>query len=364
MNLKEGRIGRQETAAMVWIACWISGIFSMNTEDYYAHGNAVYLSTVLSAALSLLAFYLVAEAMRRGACENLAALYRRAFGRTLAAPLGLVTALALVYAAVIVLVRLTMITARYVYAESDVANAALYFFICVLVLAWMGLEIIGRTNKLFLKWIIGGALVQVIIALPELRVFRLYPLPGAPLAEILWQGASGTSRYFPALLALLVCGVGVQGVDNAAKGALIGASGGGLMAGGMELTIGMAYPYSMLSEMHSPMYRLTMILRSDDGYLRTDKLLLFFWGLAGMLSGGYYTYASSLLYAETSDMRDIRPVVVAMAAIIASLVLMGQMNLPAFENVAELLWDAAFAVMLLPPLAAAMIVSLKKEDAR
>ena len=362
MNWKEGRIGKQETAAMAWIACWISGIFAMNTENFYAHGNAAYLTTVLSAMLSLAAFYLIAEAMRRKRCENLAALYQRAYGRALALPIGLCTALALVYAAVIVLVRLAMILSRYIYAESDVPNASLYFYICVLALAWMGLEIIGRTCKLFLKLIIFAAIIQVIIALPALSVFRLYPLPGATLPEILWQSVTGVGRYFPALLGLLICGTGVQGIRNAVSGARIGAAGGGLLAGGMELVIGMAYPYHMLSNMHSPLYRLTMAVRTDDGYLRTDKLLMFFWALAGMLAGGYYAYAASLLYAGTSEMRDVRPAVGAIVAVIGALMLLGQMNLPAYERVAEVLWDAAFFCMLLPPMLAAMLVSLKRED--
>lgn len=363
MNLKEGRIGRQESVAIVWIACWISGIFAMNTEAYYASGNAAYMTTVLSAMLSLLLFYLVAEAMRRSNCENLAALYKRAYGRVLAMPVGLITSVSFIYAAVLVLERLAMILSRYIYAESNVANASLYFFICVLVLAWMGFEIIGRTCKLFFGLILFTAIVQVIITLPALAAFRLYPLPGVRITEILWQGATGTSRYFPALLGLLICGKGVQGVENAAKSAAIGAAGGGLMAGGMELVIGLAYPYNMLSEMHSPMYRLTMAVRADDGYLRTDKLLLFFWALAGMLGSGYYAYAASLLYAGTSDIRDSRPVVGAVAAVIGALMLIGQLNLPAYEQIAEALWDVACIAMLLPPLVAAMLVSFRKGDA-
>ena len=360
MNLKEGRIGKQETAAVAWIACWISGIFAMNTETFYAHGNAAYLTTVFSAMLALC---LVAEAMRRKRCENLAALYRRAYGRVLALPIGFVTALSIVYAAVIVLVRLAMILSRYIYAEADTPNASLYFYICILVLAWMGLEIIGRTSKLFLALIILAAVMQVIVALPSLALFRLYPLPGMPLSEILWQSVTGTGRYFPALLGLLICGVGVQGVPNVILGARIGATGGGLMAGGMELAIGMAYPYSMLSNMHSPLYRLTMTVRTDDGYLRTDKLLMFFWALAGMLAGGYYAYTASLLYAGTSEMRDVRPAAGAMVAVIGALMLLGQMNLPGYERVAEFLWNAAFLCMLLPPMLAAMLVSIRKEDA-
>ncbi len=363
MNLREGRIGKQEAATTAWIACWISGVFAMNTETYYANGNAAYITTVLSAMLALLVFYMIAEVMQRKGCQNLAALYRRAYGRVLAMPMGLLTAMTLIYASVILLVRLAMILSRYVYAESNVVNTSLYFYVCVLVLAWMGLEIIGRTCKLFFRWILIAAIVQVVVALPALSAFRLYPLPGIDATEMLWQGATGISRYFPALLGLLICGRGVQGVENARGEAVIGAAGGGLMAGGMELVIGMAYPYKMISQMHSPMYRLTMAIRSDDGYLRTDKLLLFFWALAGMLSGGYYAYAASLLYADTSDMRDVRPIVGAAVAMIGALMLIGQLNLPMYERVAEALWDTIYIGMLLPPVLAAMLVSLRKENA-
>ena len=363
MNLRLGRIGRQETAAVAWIACWICGLFSMNTQSFYEGGNISYLTTVLSALLSLLAVLLIASAMRRRGCESLAALYQYAFGRVLAVVMGFLTALTLLYAATILLVRLLMIQCRYVYVESEVPLVALYFFIGVLVLAWMGFETIGRTSKLFLKLLLFGVIVVVIIAFPSFQPFRLYPLPGVGLVPLLRQSITGTARYLPALLGLLICGVGTQGVRHAASSATIGAVGGGLTAGALELSIALTYPYQMLANMHSPMYRLTMAVRTGSAYLRTDKLLLFFWTLAGVLSGGYFVYAAALLVASVADMRDIRPAVGVFATLVAALMLLGQLNLAAYERTANALWDTAFIVMLFPPLLAALLACVRREAA-
>lgn len=363
MNLREGCIGKQETAACAWIACWICGLFSMNTQSFYENGNASYLATVLSALLALLATLLTAAAMRRSGCENLAALYRYAFGRALAVPIGLITAFTLVYAAVILLVRLLMIQCRYVYVESEMPLVALYVLIGVLVPAWMGLETVGRTCKLFWKLLLFCVVVVVLIAFPSFQLFRLYPLLGNGVPALLLQSVTGTARYLPALVGLIICGVGVQGMSCAASGATIGAVGGGLTAGALELSIGLTYPYGMLASMHSPMYRLTMAVRTGSAYLRTDKLLLFFWTLAGVLSGGYFVYAAALLAAGVTGMRDIRPAVGVFATVTGALMLMGQLNLSAYERAANALWDTAWIPMLAPPLLAALIAVWKGERA-
>ncbi|MEG1524008.1 MAG: GerAB/ArcD/ProY family transporter [Clostridia bacterium] len=363
MNLREGRIGRQETAAVALIACTICGIFSMNTENFYRQGNSSYISSALSAGLSLLAFFLIAEAMRRKHCRNLAALYRMAYGRILAIPLSFVTLLMLIYSAIMPLDRLLIILCRYVFIETTAQQVMLYMTACVVLLAWMGLEIIARTAKILVGVIVLAFFVAFLIAIPAYEVYRLYPLLGNGLGSTFLLGLTGIARFFPGVLALLICGVGVQGLNSAATGANAGILGGGLLTVGSQLCLGMTYPASLLATMHAPMYRLTMSVKTGSSYLRTDKLLLFFWMMAGLLVGGFYAYTGALLYAGTAYMRDIRPAAAAVGLSIGALTLIGYLQFAWFESIMLFLHVYAWALLLLPPMMAAMIVSIKPEHA-
>lgn len=364
MNLKQGRIGKQETASIALIACVACGIFSMNTTTVYASGNASYLSSAVAALLSLLLFYVIAEAMRRTRCKNLAQLYRFAFGRLLSIPIAFFTLVMLIYTAAMPLIRHLLIMNQYIYVLDEVHKVALYLVPCVLLLSWMGLEIIGRTAKLFAVLILLSFAVALIIAIPAYKSYRLYPLLGTGLKNTLLFSLTGVGRFFPPLLCLLVCGTGVHGVENAAVGAAAGALGGGLVTAIVQFLLGMTFPYYMLFDMPAPLYRLTMAVPSGSMFLRADKLLLFFWLLSGLITAGYFAYSAALLFTGTARMRDIRPASASVALVVCSVTLMGQLNLKPFLMVIQFLWDKAWLALLLPPMLAVFITLFKKEAAQ
>src|SRR5699024_7763320 len=71
MNLREGRIGRQEAACLAAFGVAVNGLVYPNDAALYAHGNAAYLAAPLSLLLLLPAFALVARAMERRASAHL-----------------------------------------------------------------------------------------------------------------------------------------------------------------------------------------------------------------------------------------------------------------------------------------------------
>ena len=360
MNMRQGRIGNQEAASLALLACVISGLFAMNTKTQYANGNSAYISSPLAAMLSLLVLLPIYFVMRRKGIRNLAELYRFAFGPVLAVLAATLTLGSILYAAAMPLLRLLLIMDQYIYAQAALQNIALYQLPCVLILSWMGLEILGRTAKLFVIPVILSLVATFLIAIPAYEAFRLFPLLGNGLPQALWYGVTGMGRFLPALLCLLICGTGVHGPKNAAQGAAIGAVGSAVIVGGSRLLIGMAYPYYMLSQMPTPMYRVTMAVSGAKVYLRADKILLFFWILGGMLAGGFYAYAGALVFAGACRMRDIRPAVAAVALVICALAMMGHLSLDYADEVERFLQNTVWAFSAAPPLLAALVAAFKK----
>ena len=363
MNYKEGRIGRQETAAAAGIACAMSGMFAVNTARFYEKGNSGYFSSILSALLSLMAALLIGAVMRKKRIPHLGELYRRAFGPVCVVPVALMSSLLLAYAAAAPLIRMLMILCRYVFIEAPVQRSALYFVACILALGVAGLEVIGRTARLFVMLILGSVLVTFVVAAPAFEAFRLFPLLGNGMPDALWLSVTGISRFFPALLTLLICGEGVHGMENAATGAAVAAGAGGLLTAGSQLCLGMLYPAGMLAGMHAPMYRATMSVHTGGAMLRTDKLLLFIWTMGGLIAGGFYTYAGALLYAKSTGMRDVRPGVTALGALAGTMTLLGMLNLDWLERAAAFLSEFGWACFLLPPLLAVGIVLIRRKEA-
>ena len=55
MRIKEGKIGRQESAAMVGIAVYTSMVFTLNSAEVYRSGNSTYIWMPATIALALIA---------------------------------------------------------------------------------------------------------------------------------------------------------------------------------------------------------------------------------------------------------------------------------------------------------------------
>lgn len=360
MNEREGRIGKREGASLVLICCIISGLFALDTTTAYAHGNSQYASDLLSALLAYLLFLIACTAMKKAGINHLYELYRMALGRWIGSFFSVVSALALLIAATQPLARVFLIMCRYVYTGAPVENVALYFVPCIVFLMWKGLETLGRTAKLFAISTVFSLALAFLIAIPAYESYRLFPLLGNGIPAMLKNAVIGVERYFPALMALLICGKGVQGIDCAAQEGGAGALAAGGFTAGSQVCLGLTYPYWGLAKMHSPMYRTTMSLRMGSFYLRTDKVLLFFWTVAAMIASSFYGYAAALLYCRTFSIRDIRPVAALMAGVIAAFMLMAQENYLWYERAGEFITDYLFVFLISPVLLSSGIALFRR----
>ena len=362
MNAREGRVGRQEAAALGILSCIAMGIFAREAHGAQQGGSGRYLACAFGAALALLVYVAVAGGMRAKGVPDLAALYTRAFGRVFGAAASLITALLLCVSAAEPLAGVFAILDGSIFLDAPVENVSFYALACLLFLALMGLETLTRTAKLFLKAVLLAMLVYVVVAAPAFEAFRLYPLLGEGLRGTLSAGLSESGRFLPVLLALLICANGLHGVENASVAAYASILVGGAVAAGVLLCIGLTFDEGMLAAVDAPVYRAMMAARTGSAYARADKLLVFFWAIAVLLCGGFFAYAAALLHMRAFRMRDVRPAAAAYAAAVAALMLLVRLGSDAAARLIEAAERFAFLPLTLLPLTAALIASLKRGE--
>ena len=150
MNLREGRIGRQEAACLAAFGVAVNGLVYPNDAALYAHGNAAYLAAPLSLLLLLAAFALVARAMERRASAHLGGFLCDALGGLAGRAAALALIGYLVVSAAVPLIQFLLSMHRYVFPNSSVQNIALYFLPPLIGLSLAGLETLGRTARICL----------------------------------------------------------------------------------------------------------------------------------------------------------------------------------------------------------------------
>lgn len=359
MNMNTGRVGKMECISLVWIGCFVSALFALNTESVFANGNSSYVSNLAAALLSLLVFFTAAGAMRHCRLRDLSELFEYAFGRAVSGLFSIVIALALLLAAVLPLGRMLIIMCRYVYVDSTIAGVAAYFLPCLVLPLFLGFESIARTGKLFLASILASFLIAFLVAAPAFETYRLYPILGDGLFSALRFSLLGTERFLPALISLMILSRSAQGAKSMIESGSIGAVSGGISASVVLLLLGMLYPYQELSIMHSPMYRITASVKTGAAYLRLDKLLLFFWTIASIITALFYVFSASLLLSKAFRVRDIRPPALAFMATAATLALAGQGNFIWYERAGAFFANWLWAFLLLPVLLASLFSAMR-----
>ncbi len=364
MNLRQGRIGRQETLCAAAIAACASGIFTTDSEALYARGNSAYLSMLLSAGLALAAFLFTAWAMRRADNKNLWELLHDGLGGMFGRIAALLYAVLLLLAAAAVLSRFSLMLGRFIYPEASECQILAYLVFAAFLPAWLGLEGIGRTARLFIWMLLAALFGALAMAAYNYEPHRLAPYLGDGTANLINLGARGVLLFFPALLGLLIAARGVHGT-TAAKRAGYGAGiAAGVVSSLCQLCLGMTYPYRDLAQMHSPMYRITMNFRTAGYFPRLDKLLVFGWVLSGILAGGYYIYTAALLFAEAFHQEDIRPAVAVFSACVGGLALLMHVEIGFVEQTGAFLSGYGWIVVTAPVLVAALFAAVKSRGKR
>jgi len=324
MNLLEGRVGLQESASAAWIACVIGGLLTVHTQDSFANGNASYVATLFAGVIGLGVFFLVAFVMRARGCETLPALYCHAFGSVIGFVLSIITTLIILYEAMIPLSRILLVLNRFIFVQASPVAIAMFFVPVVAILAVMGLESITRTSRLFLIVIVLAFVIMLVLASPNYKTYRLYPLLGGDLGNLAWQALAGTARYVPVLLALLACARGMQGIGSTSKIATITVLTAAVMVSLVQFCLGLSFSSEMLAELPAPLYRLTMSTSAGSLHSRIDKLLLFSWMICALISGGFLCYAAALMYTRASGMRDTRPAALSFSILLCTLALLAE----------------------------------------
>ncbi len=365
MNLREGRIGKQEGLCLVSIAMCIGGLFTLEPELTYSSGNVTYITLPIASLIALLVFCFAALGMKKGSYKCFNYMLEDTCGGTVSCFICVVLIFCFTLTAVAPLSNFIQIMHGLFY--SNVSNRQLVFYVLpgVLIVAWMGFETIGRTAKCMFAILILATILTLVAALGEYDIYRLYPLPISNARIVANNSFSETAAFLPALAALLICTEGMN--DNKTmlyvgiRSALIAA----VVCSVVQLFLGMIFPYSQLKKLAMPLCRINHMSAEETNITRLDKIAQIIWLNGSMLSASFYIYAGALLFSKSFKINDIRPPLASFALITTALVLIELDGLHLeYSNVFSVITKSVsliFMIVLILPSAVSVLKNRKKK---
>lgn len=345
MNLRIGAFGRQEAAAAVWVCAFVSGCFAFDNRALFSDGNASYLAYAIAAALAWLLFECAARAIRRRGGLDLSVLIGSSGIKKAIASFLI---LSLLLAAMQPQQQFLLTITQYVFVDAKQTAVCLYLLPCLLLLTLLGAEPLVRVSRLLAPLLFGSIVAALALSVPELRAYRLYPIPLGKPAKLLTDTATALHRAFAPLLALLCIGEGTQNAKSLKSAGRIGACVGAVTVLAMLLGLALGFSYRMLADMPSPFYRLLVEARTENPTLRLDRVALFSWMTGALLASAVYVYAASVLFCKTFGVRDVRPVAALFAAFCVASILVLYYDTETTVRILKLLYRFGWIAAVVP----------------
>lgn len=322
MNLKEGRIGKQEGVCLAVTAMCISGLFTLDPSFTYSNGNSTYLTLPVAAFISLLIFLLVSAAMQRCGAGNLSEMINLSFGSFGGAIVSVILLICFAFAAYLPLSRFVQAMHGLFYNGTTYGQIIAFILPTVLIMAWLGFETLGRAAKCFSGLLIIVTIISLSGASSEFEAYRLYPLLGGGFEDAARLSFSETAVFLPALTGILIVTRGLNGIKTMRKTGITSILIAALICLVVQFALGMIFSYLELEQLFMPLYRINHLDIEETNLLRMDKLAQMVWLNGCILAGSFYIYAGSSVFCRGFGVRDIRPTLFTVAVLTVVLIFM------------------------------------------
>ena len=364
MRIREGKIGRQESAALIGITVYATMIFTLSSSESYGGGNSTYLWLPAAIALGFALVLFVMYVMEKCGITTLDILLKASFGKVPGGIMGGIIIVLLLFGAFELLADFVNLIHSFVFYDQPYWNIILWITAAVGLLGFLGLEPVSRTARIMLP---AFAVILALWLLLPARSFdrsNLYPLPGNTFMEmcrLIWKNAP--SAYAPVIGALTITN-GMHGIKFTRNACGIGVICAIIAVAATQLCLGLAYGYKDLAGMPYPMYRLDMMMLQEGYFFRMDKIALFFWLTMGIIAAAYYVFTASIMWCRCYGPKDTRPGVLAVCVLLACGVqIQAEGYYEEFAKGISIVNQWAWIGVLLPVAAAVVqLVKIRKEQ--
>lgn len=362
MRIREGKIGRQESAALIGTTVYTSMVFTLSSTEAYRSGNSTYLWMPAAIALALAVVLFVMHAMEKCGISTLDMLFKTAFGKIIGGVVGGVVIVLLLFSAFELLTDFVNLIHSFVYYDQPYWNIILWIVASVGLLGFMGLESIARTGRLLLPAFAVILALWLLLPIESFDRSNLYPFPGNTLSEmgkLVWEK---TSSAFAPIIAVLTITNGMHGMKFTRNACGIGVLCALFAVAATQLCLGLTYGYKDLVEMSYPMYRLDMMMPQEGYFFRMDKVALFFWLAMGLIASAYYVFTAAMMWCRCYGPKDTRPAVLALCVILACAIqIQAEGYYEEFARGIEAVNQWAWTAILLPVIASAVQLIKKRK---
>lgn len=275
-------------------------------------GTAAWYGTLISSIVSIFFFLFVYLLMKRFPGKNLMQIFDIVLGGVVGKILSILfVAYIIFYAGSSLREFLEMIKAYNLpYTQPSLIIGS---FIAVSVLiAYYGLEGLGRISAIFFIPVIIGILLILVLSIPNYNFDSLKPFWGYGIKQTLYAGFLRSSAYDEAVMLAIIIN-SIHGLKNFKRAGILSISIAGIVISVSVLLNIAAFEYTSAAENTSTVFQMARMIYFNRFFQRLESIFLFIWVIASVITVSVAFYFSMHVYCQAFKIKNHRPLILPFA---------------------------------------------------
>lgn len=184
--------------------------------------------------------------------------------------------------------------------------------------AYLGLEVIARTNQVFLPFIVASIIILFLLSVPEMTINNLLPVFDAGMIHLV-KGAASPLAWFGEIVTLAVLIPYLNRPEQAHRVALFGILGTVIIFETTVIGIIAIFSPPLTAGYLFPVLNGARIIHLANFLERMELVLVVIWTMAGVMRVSLLHWVLVLGSAQCLGLKDYRPMVLPVGVILAAL---------------------------------------------
>lgn len=192
---------------------------------------------------------------------------------------------------------------------------------CIAFASYRGLEALSRSTQILYPLILGSGLLVIILTLPQMGIYLLYPFWGHGLGTTLTSGVAAAGMAGEAII-LLIFGYAFRSAGDLRTGLIGGILSFGLLMALVVAVLVMVFGSPDAAQLPFPVFNLARLIFLGLFLQRMEALIVLFWFFGAAIRLSACLHASVVALSGALRLPFYRPVIFPVVVLVGSLTLM------------------------------------------
>lgn len=315
------KVGVKEYAAILIFAMGLKVTDTTPINFYKISKNAGWMIPLISVPIALVSLYCLLKLLEKYKDKNYIEIIYKLTGKRIGLLLGAVIFFNKFSLTVVNTRSYVDIISTLYFPRTPMIVLATIFVGSSFIMAWLGIEAIGRTAWMVFPWIFFTMILYIVLTANLYEVGFLFPIAGSGISKTI-KGGITSSGIFSELITFAVIFPQIKSFKDFKNASYFSIVYNTVIITFFCAIYVMVLDYPSVIYSNYPFHTVARLIYGGRFISNTESFFMIFWIIASVVRFGIYAYTNTLVLSYTLRLKDAKPLFATVAALTLALSLL------------------------------------------